>query len=281
MPSTNSPSASPSGQASPQAVPTSSSDILARRNAIAAAQSSSQAYDPQNPPVFFGWENPKITKMKGLASFEPGMATQRQAMTSSYQDAVNQFYLWSPEQKQEFRAQLALAGANTEQMTDLQLSKAWESYVAQSGAYWQNGNGRGLTPWDILAMDRTNREAQGPIKSTSTSTALDISTRQDAQAIAQSAARSLLGRDPTQAEITKLLGSLNQYERNNPRVTTTESIQQPGGGGTSTSTTTGGVSDAARQVLAQEQAKSNPEYGAYQAATTYYEAMMQVLGRGY
>jgi len=101
------------------------------------------------------------------------------------------------------------------------------------------------------------------------------------EAVAQQAAKSLLGRDPTQAEITKLLGSLNQYERNNPRVTTTESIQQPGGGGSQTSTTTGGVSADARAMIAQDQAKQGPEYGAYQAATTYYQAMMQVLGRGY
>lgn len=276
MPSTNSPTATPSGQA----IPTSSSDIKALRDKQASAQANVQAYDPQNPPVFMGRKSQLGGAEQESRRFTPG-PTPQVPDVKNYQDAVNQFYTWDDNTKQQFRAQLALAGANTDQMTDMQLAKAWESYVAQSGAYWQNGNGRGLTPWDILAMDRTNREKQGPTKTTSTSTALDISTRQDAQAIAQSAARSLLGRDPTQSEITKLLGTLNQYERNNPRVTTSESIQQPGGGGSQTSTTTGGVSDAARQVLAQEQAKQNPEYGAYQAATTYYEAMMQVLGRGY
>lgn len=276
MPSTNSPTATPSGQA----VPTSSSDIKAIRDKQAAAQANVQTYDPQNPPVFMGRKSSLGGAEQESRRFMPG-PTPQVPDVKNYQDAVNQFYMWDDATKAKFRSELALAGANTDQMSDGQLAKAWESYVAQSGAYWQNGNGRGLTPWDILAMDRTNREKQGPTKTTSTSTALDISTRQDAQAIAQSAARSLLGRDPTQSEITKLLGTLNQYERNNPRVTTSESIQQPGGGGTQTSTTTGGVSDAARQVLAQEQAKQNPEYGAYQAATTYYEAMMQVLGRGY
>jgi len=276
MPSTNSPTATPSGQA----VPTSSSDIKALRDKQAAVQANAQTYDPQNPPVFMGRKSSLGGSDQESRRYTPGPTPQTPDV-KSYQDAVNQFYTWDDTTKQRFRAELALAGANTDQMSDGQLAKAWESYVAQSGAYWQNGNGRGLTPWDILAMDRTNRETQGPTKTTSTSTALDLSTRQDAQAVAQQAAKSLLGRDPTQAEITKLLGSLNQYERNNPRVTTTESIQQPGGGGSQTSTTTGGVSADARAMIAQDQAKQGPEYGAYQAATTYYQAMMQVLGRGY
>jgi hypothetical protein len=210
----------------------------------------------------------------------------------SYSDVSNQYYLWDEPTKQKFRSELALTGAEVDRMSDAQIQKAWASYVAQAGAYWQNGNGKALTPWDVMSMDRANRERQGPTTSTSTSTstALDISTREDAAYIAQQAARSLLGRDPTRQEVTTLLGSLNAYERKNPRVTTSTqtSTTQPGGAGgggdtssTSTSNTQGGVSEQARAMLAQDQLKQNKEYGAYQAATTYYQAMMQTLARGY
>jgi hypothetical protein len=282
----------------PTGVPTDSKGVIAARDAQAAAkaQANTQWYDPENPPIYLGRESPTAPLMgrrpEALAGeSDKAVARGRQGVgapkVQNYNDVVNQFYLWDDATKQKFRSQLALTGADVQHMNDAQLQKAWSGYVAQSGAYWQNGNGKGLTPWDVMSMDMANREKQGPIKSTSTntSTALDISTREDANYIAQQAARSLLGRDPTQQEISRLLGTLNQYERDNPRVTTSTqtSTQQPGGDTTSESSSTaqGGVSAEARNMLAQQQLKQGPEYGAYQAATTYFNDLMQVLGRGY
>lgn len=287
----------PTPTPTPSSVPTSSKDIKAIRDAQAQASSTQgQWYDPDNPPIYMGRLSPTAPLMgrsgealagesdKAAAAGRRGVGAPQ---VQNYNDVVNQFYTWDDATKQKFRSQLALTGMDVQRMNDAQLQKAWAGYVAQSGAYWQNGNGKGLTPWDVMSMDMANREQQGPTKSTSTSTstALDISTREDANYIAQQAARSLLGRDPTQQEISKLLGTLNQYERNNPRVTTSTqtSIQQPGGDNTSesSSTTQGGVSAEARNMLAQQQLKQGPEYGAYQAATTYFNDLMQVLGRGY
>lgn len=281
-------------------IPQNSKDLKAKQQEFAAAsQQSTQPgmpYDPDNPPIYMGRLSPTAPLMgrsgEALAGeSDKAVARGRQGFgapdVKSYEEVSNQYYMWDDATKQKFSSQLALTGADTSRMSDAQLQKAWASYVAQAGAYWQNGNGRGLTPWDIMSMDRSNREQQGPTKSTSTSTstALDISTKEDASYIAQQAARSLLGRDPTQQEVTKLLGTLNQYERANPRVTTSTqtSTQQPGGDSTSSSTsnTQGGVSAEGRSMLAQQQLKQNPEYGAYQAATTYFNDLMQVLGRGY
>jgi len=285
------PTPMPSGS-TPVPIPTDQKGVIAARDAQAAAkaQAGTQWYDPNNPPIYLGRESPTAPLMgrrpealagesdKAAAAARRGVGAPK---TQNYEDVVNQFYTWDDATKQKFRAQLALTGVDVQRMNDAQLQKAWSGYVAQSGAYWQNGNGKGLTPWDVMSMDAMNREKQGPVKTTSTSTALDISTREDSAYIAQQAARSLLGRDPTQQEISKLLGTLNQYERNNPRVTTSTSTQQPGGDTESSSTTQGGVSAEARNMLAQQQLKQGPEYGAYQAATTYFNDLMQVLGRGY
>lgn len=279
-------------------IPQNSSDVKSIQGQFAAAQQGGAGlpYDPDNPPIYMGRKSPTAPLMgrsgealagesdKAVARGRAGIGAPD---VQAYQDVANQFYTWDDSTKQKFRTELALTGVDVQRMNDAQLQKAWSSYVAQSGAYWQNGNGRSLTPWDVMSMDRANREQQGPTKSTSTntSTALDISTREDANYIAQQAARSLLGRDPTQQEITKLLGTLNQYERANPRVTTSTQVstQQPGGDSTSESSSTaqGGVSAEARNMLAQQQLKQGPEYGAYQAATTYFNDLMQVLGRGY
>src|SRR5688500_20335702 len=55
---------------------------------------------------------------------------------------------------------------------------------------------------------------------TQTSTAFDMSTREDAHAIFLQAAQSLLGRDPTKSEIGAFWKALNAYEKANPTVTT-------------------------------------------------------------
>lgn len=286
------PTPAPSGPSPTPTVPGSSKDLKSIRDAQAqaAAQNATAYYDPENPPIFLGWKPSQNVYVRGGATAEQARAAiTGTADVKSYNDVANQYYTWDEGTKQKFRTELALTGLETDRMSDAQLQKAWASYVAQSGAYWQNGNGRGLTPWDIVSMDRSSREKvrRGPTTTTSTSTALDISTRQDAAYIAQQAARSLLGRDPTQQETTKLLGALNAYERNNPRVSTSTTVTQPAGAegepgeSTSTSTTTGGVGEGARAMIAQEQLKQGKEYGAYQAATTYFNAMMQTLYRGY
>jgi hypothetical protein len=44
------------------------------------------------------------------------------------------------------------------------------------------------------------------------------------------------------------------------------------------SKTTGGASAAARGTLVEDAAKKGPEYGKFQSATTYFDAMMQMIG---
>src|SRR5688500_18852935 len=115
---------------------------------------------------------------------------------------------------------------------------------------------------------------------TQTSTAFDMSTREDAHAIFLQAAQSLLGRDPTKSEIGAFQKALNAYEKANPTVTTQTTNYMGDTVTGQTSTTKGGVKEGARQLMAVEDVKKDPEFGAYQAATTYFDAMMQMIGGG-
>ena len=105
-------------------------------------------------------------------------------------------------------------------MKDSQIAQMWGNYAAQASQYYSSG--RKLTPWDILAKDMEQREAylNTPRSVTQTSTAYDMSTREDAHGIFLQAAQSLLGRDPTKAEIGAFQKALNAYEKKNPTVTT-------------------------------------------------------------
>lgn len=259
-------------------VPNNQMSLDAVRNMFADSSGSTGGYsDPQNPNVYLGrkpTEKRRNINPGMAATFERAGAVSDSVDEDNLQNVSNQYYLWDDATRQKFRAEVALTGIDVSRASDQDMAKIWGSYSAQSAAYWMNGLGKPITPWDVIAMDRKNRETQGP--KTSTNTSYNLSGQGDAKYIAQQAARSLLGRDPTQSEINTLLNSLNAAERANPTVSTTTTQVD----GNSSTTTTGGVTDATRAMQAQDQFKNSNEYGAFQAATTYYNDMISVIRGG-
>lgn len=182
---------------------------------------------------------------------------------------------------------------NPQRATDQDYSQIWVSYVKQLASYAAANPNNKITIGDLLDADLKKKEQQDPGLSelmrtgkrttTRTSTNIQKSSNLDARALMDAAARSLLGRKATAEESAKLLSIVNQIEAENPEVTT--STQEEDMYGTvlsQNSTTTGGVSAGAREQVAREQAEANPEFGAYQAATTYMGSLMDmVYGRGY
>lgn len=191
---------------------------------------------------------------------------------------ANQYYGWDQATKDKFLTQAALAGYDVNNMKDGQLASLWGAYVQQAANYY--GGGQAVTPWDIMAKDRAQREAYArtPRSVTQTSKSFDLSTEGDARAIFYTAAQQLLGRDPTKGETKEFQKALNAMERANPTITKTTANYMGAELQSQTSETTGGVKEGARQMEAMDKAKANPEYGAYQAATTYFDAMMEMLG---
>lgn len=196
----------------------------------------------------------------------------------TYSQVLDQYYNWDGKTKDKFLSQLNLAGHNTDNLKDAQIAALWASYAEQAAKYLAAG--QQLTPWDILAKDMGQREAtmNAPRTITQKSTSYNMSTREDAHAIFMQAAQTLLGRDPTKAEITSFQKSLNAYEKANPSVTTATQNFVGGELQSQESTTTGGVSQGAREVMAIEEAKKDPEYGAYQAATNGMNWLMEMIG---
>jgi len=214
--------------------------------------------NPKNPNLYLGVDSP--------------------IAFADYSDAVNMYFHWDAKVQNKFMSQLALAGYDTTNMRDDQVAQLWAGYVGTAAQYQIAG--KQLSPWDVLAKDIAQRSkaASEPRTVTQTAKSYNISTAEDAAALFQGAAQTLLGRDPTKAESARFKSVLNKYERANPSTTTTTSTYVGSDLQNQTSTTSGGVSAGAQQLMAQDEAKKNPEYGAYQAATNGMNWLMEMLG---
>lgn len=194
--------------------------------------------------------------------------------------ATAMYYQWDSKTKNKFLSQISLAGFDTGELKDAQLAALWAGYVDTAAKY--SLAGKWVSPWEVMGKDIAQREvaAATPRTVTQTQKAYNISTAEDAHALFQGAAQTLLGRDPTKSEIARFKSVLNKYEETRPTVTTTTSQYLGSELQSQESKTTGGVSAASQQLMAQEEAKKNPEYGAYQAATNGMNWLMEMIGGG-
>jgi hypothetical protein len=250
--------------------------------------SSSTGGGAKDPLVFLGFGElsaPVTPKGPYASGYQPspllfgGGITHK---TVPLSQVAGQYYDWDQKTKDKFLTQLGLAGYDTTKMRDSDVASLWANYSQQAGAYYKNGAGEAVTPWDILAKDRRQREAYlaTPRTETRTSTQVQLSTTQDAHAIFLQSAKSLLGRDPTKAEIKSFQEQLNAYERANPQKVTTTTNLVGDTVKSQSETATGGVSGEARTLLAMEDIKKDPEYGAYQAATSGMSWLMEMVQGG-
>lgn len=207
---------------------------------------------------------------------------------------ANSWFTMDGVERNRYKDTFILMGLiNPQRATDQDYSQVWMGYVQQLAAYNAANPQSMLTIGDLLDSDLKKKEQQDPGlaelmrtgKRTTTQTATNIqkSSALDARSLMDAAARTLLGRKATDEESAKLLAAVNKIEAENPEVTTTTREEDMYGQILNqSSTTTGGVSAGAREQVAREQAEANPEYGAYQAATTYMGSLMDmVYGRGY
>ncbi len=243
-------------------------------NNLAQGQSS----DPKDPLVYLGSVKTnrfdvKEGRLEGAGAIG-GVVDN--VMTLS--QVAGQYYTWDQKTKDQFLTQLALTGQDVTGLSDGQMAALWAKYAQEAGRYYAMD--QKVTPWDILAKDRKQREAfmKTPRTVTTTSTDLDVSSALSSRALFQQATHALLGRDPTKAESRAFRDRLNAYERANPRVTTTTTNYVGSDATGQSSTTTGGVKAEDRAMMAEDVAKADPEYGAYQAATNGMNWLMEMIG---
>lgn len=250
--------------------------------AKAFAGTSSSGGGVKDPLIFLGWQKAATPPGPYAPGYELPFFMNQAPKTASLSQVASQYYDWDQGMKDKFLSQLSLAGYDTTKMRDADVAQMWGQYSQQAAAYYRNGAGQNVTPWDILAKDRAQREAylKTPRTETQTSTQVQLSTSQDAHAIFLQAAKSLLGRDPTKNEIKTFQAALNAYEKANPQQVTTTSQYVGDTLKSQSQVSSGGVSAEARGLMAMEDIKKDPEYGAHQAATNGMNWLMEMVQGG-
>ncbi len=166
--------------------------------------------------------------------------------------------------------------------------KTWTPYDVMN-SYSSEGNKFGTVKkgdWEYDVATGERVRYLGKLTKTTTQKSVDLTSPEDAKALTTSVLTQALGRAPTAKEFAQYRSSINALERANPTQSTTTTTYNPNMDtgeletASSNTTTSGGVSAEALQNSVLEGAKDTSEYGKYQAATTYWDAMMQMMSGG-
>lgn len=238
-----------------------------------------------------------VTPSKGVqAPFTkvPGLLERTKPNWMTVDDATAEFYNWNNKKQDDFLAKLKVAGLVDDTAGAIEAGKIWGALVSESANY--GAQNKQVSPFDLLSRyvkssggawkkDSTGRfevnsvtgekRYIGPQFSTTTATRTDFTDPATARAIATSMFQDLMGRNPGKGEISAFATALSGSEADNPTtdVTTTQYDMTSGEAIGSNTTSSGGMSADAKAMLASDQVKGKKEYGAVQAATTYQNAL--------
>lgn len=247
------------------------------------------------------WMPGASTIPKGLSAGNLPPSAQQfvQGGWMSLDEATASYYLWTPKQRDDFRAKALVGGLLQKGDGDLEAGALWAKLAKQASFYGAQSNP--VSPMDLLAgyvKSNSNgnnwvkqgdfevnpltgeRRYVGPQFKTTTAAATNLTDPATARAIATQLFQQLLGRDPGPGEVSNFATALSQSEIQNPsQTTTTTQYDMTTGDATNTSSVNvGGMTDQGRAELAQDQIKKKPEYANVQAATTYMNALNQAVG---
>jgi hypothetical protein len=238
-----------------------------------------------------------------VSPFAPTGATGQKDSSSlwlSADAAKGDFYNWKPKKQDDFLAKLKVSGLVQEDAGPLEASKIWMALVDEASNY--GSQGKEVSPFDLLSryvkasgnagawkksadgrfevnVMTGERRYVGPQFSTVTNQRVDLTDPASARAIAEKMFQDLMGRNPGKGEIASFASALTQAEQSNPlqETVTTQYDMKTGEAVGNSSVSSGGVSADAKAMLAEDQVKKKPEYGALQAATTYQNAFDQLV----
>jgi len=194
-------------------------------------------------------------------------------ITKTQDDAIAQFYTWSDEERAAWGQRLYKLGIIKTPDDYSGMFNAWQQAVQEAANFYTFG-GRKVTPWDVVDLFST-AHGSTPTTTTRKSKSFQIPNPGDAHAAVKSIFQSALGRDPTDGELARYSSMLVAKSKANPQITNTTSTTDTSGNVSQTSTTSGGFNPS--DVLNSAIENTN-EYGAYQAATTYMNALLAKIG---
>lgn len=223
---------------------------------------------------------------------------------TSEAEATRDYFNWSTKKQQDFIAQGILSGMLSLGDGPMEGSKLWKKLVKESAQY--GAAGKKVSPFDIMASYVAasgganawrsqgvweintvtgERRFQGPGKYLGGGKALQTDTRVDltdpdtARSVATKLFQDMMGRDPGAGELGSFASALHSAEQNSPVVqNTTTTYDMDTGQALSTATnSSGGVTAEGKAYIGEQQVKKKKEYGAFQAATTYQNALESLV----
>lgn len=242
------------------------------------------------------------TKDRELTSaFLSGGASIKEDMFGDKTEVQESFYDWSDEQMQQWAVYCVSLGLlSEEKASDPEaLYGAWKDAVGHAATF--TAKGRKVDPYQAAAWmastdnwGRTaNGQARGIIgsggegggpetlftgKKTRTVRTINLTDPATARAMVNSQLTNMLGRRASDEEVDEFIGTLNRFERDNPSVQRTTDTYKNGELVDTANKSSGGVSDSQVNEMIEEDAMALPEYGAFQAASTYYDAFRSAIG---
>lgn len=203
----------------------------------------------------------------------------RVADTLPLTDAKNHWYEMSDEDIAHWAQQMYTLGYIDSPKDYLKAHSWWDTMVTESANMLAGGKQR--TPLQAAEFYKGTNAASliaradaGPGAHT-TSNSINLLSQGDVRAMANQVLSQRLGRDATDAEVDTFFNTLNAKIKADPGSTTV--VNDAAGKQQSSVSTPGFNANDANQYI-EDYAQSNPQYAAYQGATTYFNAAMGALG---
>lgn len=226
----------------------------------------------------------------GLPAASGGSMTPYEVTSTEDTDKVatltqvaNQPYLWSQDKVTKVMQRMRSSGINV--TTFDELVSAWGGLAERAALTYGLSQGKNkVSVWDVMDMYKSEAQAAGSFtnyengtKTTTQRTVSDVSEGEAWSAL-QANLQQMLGRDPGDEEIRDFAYRMNRLAAENPSITETVTRYKAGDAVSSESSTTGGFTSADMAQEAYDEAQNDPGYAEYQAASTYYNAMISALG---
>lgn len=165
----------------------------------------------------------------------------------------------------------------------------WGLAVERAAKMYNGSKGNNLiTPWDALDLYKDEgmfseggAAEEAGFTGTRKQRHVDVNkiSEGDAWSTMRSAVSSLLGRDPSDQEVRDFAYRMNNLAAKNPSISETVTKYQDGQAVRSkTSVVEPGMTANDVALAAYEDAQDDPDYGAYQAASTYMNLLLQAIG---
>lgn len=248
----------------------------------------------RTPRTYVLGERPYQQSLEGEAFGVPGQSVsvssvgEPEDVAPSMSEVLQEFYLWDENRRRKWGQHLVALGLiSPEDVNNYRkLEEAWATIVQDAANLYADGRGHKLTPWQaarFIAGDEEDQERrrksfadEAPFTGVKSqvSSSVDLTDPTTAKAVINDVLSQMLGRAANAEELSQFTATLNAAERANPTTTTTTGTYDAGDLVSSSSVSSGGLD---RGQVIQDRAMNLPDYGAFQASTTYADALFRAI----